>query len=234
MNYIYKLTNLTNGKVFIGKSSFQKWLLTFLLTDVLDHGQHYNELLQRDWKKYPFSLEFIYPDDVGEYCDNYIKENNLLNPREGYNVFADLRNSRGRHKKNDVYSDDICLVFSWYPSVQYVVRTFDLERNTISNRLANFELFENDYFSRKIARYDDYNYTSMRLLYTLGEGLTANQIMDKMMHRYDVSNMLRITPRKISSFYSVHHIQSRKDKSQGCLIFYPEEKDDKRETEGSS
>ena len=66
----------------------------------------------------------------------------------------------------------------------------------------------------------------MRLLYLLGQGLTANQIMDKMMHRYDVSNMLRITPRKISSFYSVNHVPSEKDKSQGCLIFYPEENND--------
>lgn len=234
MKYIYLLENKKNGKIFVGKSSLPKWVLIALLFDILNSGKHYNKLLQRDWGKNDFSIKFEYPEDVGKTCDKYIKDKNLLNPKYGYNVYADLKNNRGRCKKDDVFSDDLCLVFCWYPSVQYIVRTFDLERNTVSNRLANFELFENDYFARKIARYDDYNYTSMRLLYLNGEGLTANQIMDKMMHRYDVSNMLRITPRKISSFYSVNHVQSKKDKSQGCLIFYPEEKDDKRKTESNS
>ena len=66
---------------------------------------------------------------------------------------------------------------------------------------------------------DDYYYTSMRMLFLEDDCLTANQIMDRMMHRYTISNMLRITPRKISSFYSVHHVPSKKDKSEGCLVF---------------
>ena len=224
MSYIYFLKNLENKKIFIGKSSLPKWCLKFLLYSTLDRGEHYNKLLQKEWKNNIFELSFHETENVGEFCDNYINEFNLLNPIYGYNVYADLRSNRGRHKMEDVYSDDLCLVFCWHPSVQYVVRTFNLERNTVSNRLANFELFENDYFARKIARYDDYNYTSMRLLFLEEKGLTANQIMDKMMHRYEVSNMLRVTPRKISSFYSIQHIKSDKDKSQGCLIFYPGEK----------
>lgn len=225
MNYIYILKNLENGKEFIGKSSLPRWCLNFLLFTTLDDGKHYNKLLQKEWKENLFSIEYHDMDNVSEYCDNYINKNNLLNPIYGYNVYADLRSNRGRHKMEDVYSDDLCLVFCWYPKIQYVVRTFSLERNTVSNRLANFELFENDYFARKIARYDDYNFTSMRLLFLEGKGLTANQIMDKMKHRYEVSNMLRVTPRKISSFYSMQHIKSEKDKSQGCLIFQPGEKD---------
>lgn len=226
MNYIYILENKENHKKFIGKSSLPQWILRSILFDVLNDKKHYNKLLQIDWKKYDFDLKYEYPENVGEACDKYIKDEDLLNPKYGYNVYADLKNNRGRCKKDDIFSDDLCLIFCWYPSVQYVVRTFGLERNTVSNRLANFELFENDYFARKIARYDDYHYTSMRLLYLLGKGLTANQIMDKMMHRYDVSSMLRITPRKISSFYSVNHVPSEKDKSQGCLIFYPEADND--------
>lgn len=226
MSYLYILTNTKNGKEFVGKSSLPQWMLRAILFDVLNLENHYNKLLQIDWNKHHFKIRYEFPEDVGETCDNYIKDNDLLNPKNGYNMYADLKNNRGRCKKDDVYSDDLCLMFCWYPSVQYIVRTFNLERNTVSNRLANFELFENDYFSRKIARYDDYNYTSMRLLYLLGEGLTANQIMDKMMNRYDVSSMLRITPRKISSFYSVNHVPSEKDKSQGCLIFYPEVNND--------
>lgn len=224
MNYIYILTNTSNGKKFVGKSSFPQWCLKLLLYSVLDDNNHYNQLLQKEWFENSFKLEFLECDDVGETCDNIIKEENLLNPIRGYNVYADLRNNRGRYKKDDVFSDDICLLFCWFSNIQYIVRSLNLERNTVSNRLANFELFSNHYFARNIARYEDYNYTSMRLLYLEDKGLTASQIMDKMLHRYDISNMLRITPRKISSFYSANHVYSEKDKSQGCLVFYPKDK----------
>lgn len=226
MSYLYILTNTTNGKKFIGKTSFPKWALNILLFDLLDENKHYNKLLQKDYKKHVFEISYKKSNNCAEECDNIINDESLLNPRIGYNVYADLRNNRGRFKKEDVYSDDLCLMFCWYPNIQYLVRTLGLERNTVSNRLANFELFENDYFARNIARYDDYNYTSIRLLYLEDKCLTASQIMDHMMHRYSVSNMLRITPRKISSFYSVHHIPSAKDKSQGCLIFCPRDDND--------
>lgn len=221
MSYLYTLINNKTHKKFIGKSSLPKWALKLLLYDLLDENKHYNKLLQKDWRKHTFTLSFSDAENVAEECDNIINNENLLNPKNGYNVYADLRNNRGRFKKENVFSDDLCLLFCWYPNVQYLVRTLGLERNTISNRLANFELFENHYFARNIARYDDYNYTSMRLLYLEEDCLTANQIMDRMLHKYNVSGMLRITPRKISSFYSVQHIPSNKDKKQGCLVFCP-------------
>ena len=221
MPYLYILTNTVNGKKFVGKTSYPKWVLKILLFDLLDEEKHYNKLLQKDYKKHIFTIDYKESEDCAKDCDDIINKDELLNPRFGYNVYADLRNNRGRFKKNNVFSDDLCLLFCWCPNIQYVVRTLGLERNTVSNRLANFELFENDYFARNIARYDDYNYTSIRLLYLEEKCLTANQIMDHMMHRYSVSNMLRITPRKISSFYSVHHIPSTKNKSQSCLVFCP-------------
>lgn len=227
MSYLYILTNTSSNKKFIGKSSFPKWVLKIMLFDLLDEDKHYNKLLQKDYKKHVFDISYQECEDCAGECDNIINNEELLNPMKGYNQFCDLQNNRGRFKKNDVFSDDLCLMFCWYPNIQYLVRTLGLERNTVSNRLANFELFENDYFARNIARYDDFNYTSMRLLYLEGKCLTAYQIMDHMMHHYSISNMLRITPRKISSFYSVHHIPSEKDKSQGCLIFCP--RDDKNE-----
>lgn len=223
MSYLYILTNERNGKKFVGKSSFPKWCLKILLFDLLDEERHYNKLLQKDWKKDIFTMEFIESENCAEECDNLINDEELLNPIKGYNVYADLRNNRGRYKKEHIFSDDLCLLFCWYSNIQYLVRTLKLERNTISNRLANFELFENEYFARNIARYDDYYYTSMRVLYLNEEHLTANQIMDRMMTRYSVSNMLRITPRKISSFYSVHHIPSIKDKKEGCLVFFSDD-----------
>lgn len=228
MSYLYILTNTSNGKKFVGKTSFSKWVLNILLFDLLDEEKHYNKLLQKDYKKNVFTISYIECNNCAEKCDSIINNEELLNCIHGYNVYADLRNNRGRYKKEDIFTDDLCLMFCWYPNIQYLVRTLKLERNTVSNRLANFELFENDYFARNIARYDDYYYTSMRLLYLEEKCLTANQIMDHMMHKYSVSNMLRITPRKISSFYSVHHIPSSKDKSQGCLIFCPE--NDNRES----
>ena len=228
MSFLYVLTNTSNGKKFVGKSSFSKWVLKTLLFDLLDDGIHYNKLLQKDYKKHFFEFKFVECDNCAEECDKIINNEELLNPVRGYNVYADLRNNRGRYKKEDVFSDDLCLLFCWYPNIQYLVRTLNLERNTVSNRLANFELFENDYFARNIARYDDYNYTSIRMLYLEDKCLTANQIMDHMMHKYCVSNMLRITPRKISSFYSVHHVPSAKDKSQGCLVFCPRDEKNER------
>ena len=224
MAYLYFLINTSNGKKFVGKSSYPKWLLKLLLYGSLDNKKHYNKLLQKEWFNSCFELIFQESDNVGDDCDKIINNENLLNPKQGYNVYADLQNNRGRHKKDDVFSDDICLLYCFYDNIQYIVRALGLERNTVSNRLANFELFSNHYFSRNIARYEDYNYTSMRLLYMEDKGLTANQIMDKMLHRYDISNMLRITPRKISSFYSANHVYSEKDKSQGCLVFFPKDK----------
>lgn len=221
MNYLYILTNTSTGQKFIGKSSFPKNTLKLILYHVLDNEDHYNKLLQRDWHKYPFKISFEEHDDVVQVCDKYIKDEDLLNPLNGYNVYSDLKTNRGRHRKNDVFSDDICLLYCWFSNIQYIVRTLGLERNTVSNRLANFELFDNHYFYRNIARYEDYYWTSIRMLYLKNQCLTAAQIMDKMLNRYEISGMLRITARKISSFYSINNIYSVKDKTQGCLIFCP-------------
>ena len=120
-----------------------------------------------------------------------------------------------------IYNDDICLVWCFFPKIQFVTRTFDMQRNSISNRLSNFELYDGVYYSRSIARYEDFYWTSARLLYLEGKCLTANQILDRMIHRYDISDMLRITPRKISKFYVTNGIASKDDKEKGCLVFCP-------------
>jgi len=54
---LYILTNLTNGKKFIGKTNFNEYYLRQLLFSALDNGEHYNKLLQKDWKKHNFKLE---------------------------------------------------------------------------------------------------------------------------------------------------------------------------------
>ena len=76
-------------------------------------------------------------------------------------MFIDLQNKKGRHKKQEVYSDDICLTYSFFPKIQFVARTLDMERNTISNRLANYEMYNDDYYKRKI---DDSEYHPIKIL----------------------------------------------------------------------
>lgn len=218
---LYILTNLTNGKKFIGKTNFNEYYLRQLLFSTLDNGEHYNKLLQKDWKKHNFKLELIESDDTVKEADNYINKYNLLNPTKGYNMYADLSQTRGRHTRKQLYNDDICLVWCYFPKIQFVSRTFGMQRNNISNRLANYNLFDGVYYSRNISMYEDFYLTSMRLLYTDNACYTANQILDRMLNRYNVSDMLRITPRKISKFYVTNGIASKKDKNKGCLVFCP-------------
>lgn len=218
---IYFLTNTENNKKFVGKTNFSPFYLKLLLYEVLDSGNHYNQYLQKDWFKYNFKLTFYETDNTIDECDKIINDDDLLNPIRGYNLYADLAPNRGRFRQSNVYNDDICLVWCFFPKIQFVTRTFDMQRNSISNRLSNFELYDNIYYSRRIARYEDFYWTSARLLYLEGKCLTANQILDKMIHRYDISDMLRVTPRKISKFYVTNGIASRDDKDKGCLIFCP-------------
>lgn len=218
---LYILTNLTNGKKFIGKTNFNEYYLRQLLFSTLDNGEHYNKLLQKDWKKHNFKLELIESDDTIKEVDDYINKYDLLNPTKGYNMYADLSQTRGRHTRKQLYNDDICLVWCYFPKIQFVSRTFGMQRNNISNRLANYNLFDGVYYSRNISRYEDFYLTSMRLLYIDNACYTANQILDRMLNRYNVSDMLRVTPRKISKFYVTNGIASKKDKNKGCLVFCP-------------
>ena len=222
MGYLYTLVNKKNNKKFVGKSNLDKELLKCLLYRVLDDNSHYNELLQKDWFRYNFELIFEDMDEpIVEKFDKLIKDEELLNPKNGYNVFNDLQNKKGRHKKKDVYNEDICLLYCFHDNIQFWVKTLGLERNTISNRLGNFDLFSNDYFHRSIARYEDYYWSALRILYLDEICLTADQLMDRMMHRYDISGQLRVTPRKISKFFSINGVGHKDKKQKGCLVFCP-------------
>ena len=112
-------------------------------------------------------------------------------------------------------------MYCFHENIQFWVKILGLERNTISNRLGNFDLFSNDYFHRAIARYDDYYWTALRILYMDEVCLIANQLMDRMMNRYDISGQLRITPRKISKFFSINGVGHQDKKQRGCLVFCP-------------
>jgi hypothetical protein len=219
--FLYTLENLDNHKKYVGKSNLPTWLFKYLLYGALDDNKHYNDLLQKEWFENNFKLTIEERNDCANACDNIINEEGLLNPIHGYNVFNDLQNNKGRFKKQHFFNDDICLLFCFHPNVQFWARTLDIERNTISNRLSNFNLFNNGYFNRNIARYEDYYWTCIRIVYLTGECLTANQLMSKMDKNYKISNQLRITPRKISRFFSMHEVYKNGKKSAGCLLFCP-------------
>ena len=222
MGYLYALINKTNGKKFLGKSNLEYKLLKQMLYEALDEEKHYNKLLQEDWKKYNFELKQILSDDCSKDFDEIIRGEELLNPLFGYNLFNDLQNKKGRHKKKDFFSEDICLLYLFNQKVQFWTNVLNMERNTLSNRLGNYGLFDDGYYHQSIARYEDYYWTALRILYLDKKCLTANQIMDRMINRYDISTQLRITPRKISKFFAGHGVKSKNKKDTGSLVFCPD------------
>lgn len=226
MGYLYLLKNKDNGKIFLGKSNLEEHVLKKLLFQALRKKQHYNQLLQKEFEKYTFELEFQESQNVTKDFDNIIKKKELLNPLNGYNLFNDLQNKKGRGKKKEIYTEDLCLLYIFNPKVQFWVRILGLERNTISNRLGNFGLFNDGYYAHSVARYEDFYYTALRLLYLEDRCLTANTLLDMMMNRYDISSQLRITPRKISKFFAAHGVKRKKEKHKGSLIFCPGCKED--------
>lgn len=224
MGYLYTLVNKTNNKKFLGKSNLDYKLLKKLLFKALKQKKHYNKLLQKEFEKYCFELEIKESDDCTKEFDKTIKEEQLLNPKFGYNVFNDLQNRKGRHKKKELFTEDICLLYIFNDHVQFWVNVLGLERNTISNRLGNYGLFDDGYYNQNVARYEDYYWTALRILYLDDKCLTANQLMDRMQNRFNVSSQLRVTPRKISKFFAANGVKRLKKKDKGSLVFCPDHK----------
>ncbi len=231
MSYLYILKNRDNNKKFLGKSNLEENILKKLLFRSLRKGKHYNKLLQKEFKKNFFEFEIVETDDVIKDFDEMIKKESLLNPMYGYNVFNDLQNRKGRHKKKQVFTEDLCLLYLFNPDVQFWSNVLGLERNTISNRIGNFDLFDDGYYYKSIARYEDYYWTALRILYLEEKCMTATQLIDRMMNRFDISSQLRITPRKVSKFFSSNGVKRQDKRDKGSLIFCPNcdkcEKDDK-------
>ena len=222
MGYLYALINTKTNKKFLGKSNLKEEILKKMLYRSLKKGKHYNKLLQKEFEKYSFRFETYESDDVIEDFDKTIREEKLLNPQFGYNVFNDLQNKKGRHKKKEVYTEDICVLYMFNENVQFWVSILGLERNTISNRLGNFGLFNDGYYNQNVARYEDYYWTAMRIMYLDEKCMTVYQLMDKMTNRYNVSSQLRITPRKISKFFAANGVKRKDKKDKGSLIFCPD------------
>lgn len=223
MNQIYILTNTNNHKQFIGKTNFPKWLLKMLLFDALDNDKHYNILLQREWLINPFKLEFIDCNEPAEYIVNdYINENELLNPMKGYNTYSDLTNKKGHYKKSNIFSDDLSILYMFINNFQLWARTLEMERNTVANRLAGYGLIETNYYKQKIATYNCYQWTVLRFLFEEGKCYTSRQLIERVGNRYHVSGMLKISPRKITRFLSIQGVNTSDKKKDGCTLFCPQ------------
>lgn len=102
---IYKITNQTNDKVYVGKS-------VDVLTRWKDHefrlqkGTHYNVHLQKSWNKYG---ELSFKFEVIEVCDKkLLKEReihwmgvfNSLKPEWGYNIADESKETKDKHLNN--------------------------------------------------------------------------------------------------------------------------------------
>ena len=221
MSYLYMLKNKNNNKKFLGKSNLEENILKKLLFRSLRKKKHYNKLLQKEFEKDYFEFVIIESKNPIEEFDKIVKEKELLNPMYGYNVFNDLQNKKGRHKKKQVFTEDLCLLYLFNPDVQFWSNVLGLERNTISNRIGNFDLFDDGYYYKSIARYEDYYWTALRILYIEEKCMTATQLIDRMMNRFDISSQLRITPRKVSKFFSANGVKRQDKRDKGSLIFCP-------------
>lgn len=222
MGYLYILTNTKNNKQLIGKSNLKKWVLKMLLYDTLDQGNHYNKLLQAEWHENPFSIEFLECEEAEYKANEIIKARETLNPLRGYNTYSDITNKKGHYKQSHIFSDDLCLMYMFINNFQFWARTLNMERNTIANRLAGYELVETNYYKRKIATYECYQWSVLRFLYEDGGCYTSRQLIERMETKYNVSGMLKITPRKITRFLTIHGANIQDKKRNGCSLFCPQ------------
>lgn len=221
MSLIYILTNEENGRKFVGKSSLPKDLLVDLLYNILNNGEHYNELLQRDWNEHPFSIKLENHVECSKKCDEYINDWQLLNPQFGYNVFQDLKNNRGRMRRDEIFSEDVCLLYTLIPYIQTWIPVFRVERNTLVNRLSNYDVMRSNYYSCTISNYTEYYWTALRMMYLDNRCMLSSQIIGAMENKYDISHQLRITPRKISKFFISNGVRKSDRIQNGCSVFCP-------------
>lgn len=89
---IYKITNIINKKIYIGKSKNIQRRINHHIKD-LNKNKHYNTYLQTSWNKYGecnFLFETIFNSSIESELDNmecyYIKLYNSNNPNFGYNL----------------------------------------------------------------------------------------------------------------------------------------------------
>lgn len=221
MGYVYVMRNLTNNKKFVGRTIFNPELTKYFIFYLLDNDKHYNELLQKDYKKDNFKISFFKEDQCFKKVNKMIENDNLLNPLIGYNVFADIKSLRGLQADNEMFNEDVCLLFCWGLSISIISSIYGVQYNTVANRLSNYNLHKDGYYKRNISTYDDFCWTTFREAYQRKETMSAARIISWMSTKYDISNLLMISSRKLSSFLVSVNCYRERDDKQNCLVFSP-------------
>lgn len=91
---VYKITNLVNGKVYIGSSCYSLYKRNFSHLSTLRNNSHPNKHLQATWNKYGeknfyFSVLEIcsFKEETLKKEEYYISYYKSFNPVHGYNIF---------------------------------------------------------------------------------------------------------------------------------------------------
>lgn len=221
MGYVYILKNLSNNKKFVGRTMFDPKLTKYFIFNLLDNDKHYNKLLQNDYKKHNFKISFFKEDNCFKKVNKMIEQDNLLNPLVGYNVFADIKSIRGLQADNEMFNEDVCLLFCWGLNISIISSIYGVQYNTVANRLSNYSLHKDGYYKRNISTYDDFCWTTLRETYQRKEAMSAARIISWMSNKYEISNLLMISSRKLSSFLVGVNCYRERDDKQNCLIFSP-------------
>lgn len=160
---IYKIENIDNGKVYIGKAEnvFRRWLEH---QHLLQKGIHHSTLLQEDWNVYglnKFTFQIVRECDfcdLDKYEEKYAYEYEALVDGKGYNI----------------------------------QKIGDIQRRTYSSKIIDSIkcVVDFGYFIENKISYFDTSQILYLLTFINGEGYIINKNKEKIKHKYQISEML--------------------------------------------
>ena len=124
---IYKITNLINGKVYIGSSNniYKRWNNEHKY--LLNINKHFNDHLQSSWNKYgkknfKFEIEEPCLEELLIVREDYnINKYDSMNPDKGYNKISATRQIMSEEIKSIL----IHYIIDKYPYFQYTKTKYD-------------------------------------------------------------------------------------------------------------
>jgi hypothetical protein len=164
---IYLITNLINGKVYVGSSVDIRKRMNAHKSH-LNNNKHDNPYLQKSWNKYgsenfTFTVLEVFPDRQNllnreqYWMDNYQSYNNEI----GYNINPIAGSPEGRklsdeerekrslsstQKRRILQLDSKGKLIKVWDSIADVSKQFNINRGTLVSRIKNKTIFNNIYF----------------------------------------------------------------------------------------